>query len=432
METFELFQRLSVALAIGLLIGLEREWQARDEANAEQAAGLRTLALAGLLGGVWGALAAGRGDAGFVALAIAFAAFSIPIVAFRYRESIVEGSVGATTVVAAMLTFALGAMAVVGDMRVAGAGGVTVAVLLALKPILHRFVEQITWAEMRSGLMLLAMTFILLPLLPNRTVDPLDAINPYELWLLTILIAAISFAGYLAIKLVGARQGILLTGITGGLASSTAVTVSLSRLARDNPARTRELAAGVLAAGATMFARVLVVVGVVNASLVGPLALPLGFAAVTLAFAALWLAYKAAAPESSADGVSKTQDVVLKNPFELPTVLKFGVVLTVVAALAKVATGALGNAGAYALAALSGIADVDALTLSMARLSASGAITPAVAVTAISIVVAVNTISKAALGWWSGGPELGRTLALASAAAIAAGAAGLIVSHFLA
>ncbi|MGC1861159.1 MAG: MgtC/SapB family protein, partial [Methylocystis sp.] len=149
MDTVELFQRLSVALAIGLLIGLERGWQAREDREGERSAGLRTHALASLLGAVWGAISNQTGIGGAVALGIAFFIFSAAIILFRYRETSHDGTFGATTVMAAMLAFALGALAVVGDMQAAIAAGVAATGLLALKSSLHGWMRRLTWPELR-------------------------------------------------------------------------------------------------------------------------------------------------------------------------------------------------------------------------------------------------------------------------------------------
>ena len=257
MDTFELVGRLAVALAIGLVIGIERGWKQRGEAEGERAAGLRTLALSGLLGGIWGALALNAGQAGVIALALAFTAFTAAIAVFRYREMVHEKTFGATTVVAAMLAFALGALAVLGDKTAAAAAGVAAALLLALKSALHEWVKRLTWEELRAGLILAAMTVILLPLLPDRELSPTFPVNPHEIWLLTILIAALSFAGYVAIRLAGPSIGVLLSGLAGGLVSSTAVTLNMARLARADGERCNVFAAGVLAAGAVMMLRVL-------------------------------------------------------------------------------------------------------------------------------------------------------------------------------
>ncbi len=421
METIELFQRLGLALAIGFLIGLERGWKTRNEPEGGRSAGLRTHALAGVLGGVWGALAVARPDGGLIALSLAFAVFGGAVIFFRYREARAEQTFGMTTVVAAMLAFTLGAYAVMGNMAVAGAMGVAVAALLAFKPVLHDWLQRISWVELRSGLLLLAMTFIMLPLLPKRTIDPWDTINPFELWLLTVMIAAISFAGYVAIKVVGERHGIIMTGVAGGLASSTAVTVTLAELAKEHPERRDPLVAGALFASATMIARVLVVVGTLGAVLLPRLLVPVALGGLVLLAAGTY--FLGRQPEN---GVAEGK-LQLKNPFDLATVLKFGALLTVVTVLAKLLTRVGGGEGVYALAAFSGIADVDAITLSMSRLAQDPA-SVSLAANAILIVVAVNTVAKAVLGWIAGGAEFGRQLLMVAAAAIAAGAAGALLA----
>ena len=224
MDTFELIERLAVALAIGLVIGIERGWKQREEPEGDRAAGLRTHALSGLLGGVWGALANLGAGAGLLMLGIAFAAFAAVVTVFRYREMVHDGTYGATTVVAALLAFSLGAFAVLGDKTAAAAAGIAAALLLALKAVLHEWVKRLSWEELRAGLVLGAMTVILLPLLPDRELTPWFPVRPREIWLLTILIAALSFAGYVAIRVAGPKVGVLLAGFAGGLVSSTAVT----------------------------------------------------------------------------------------------------------------------------------------------------------------------------------------------------------------
>lgn len=421
MTTFELFQRLSVALAIGLLIGLERGWRARSEAEGERAAGLRTHALGGLLGGLWGALAATDQGFGLIALAIAFTVYSGAVVLFRYRETGHDGTFGMTTVVAAMLAFVLGAYAVVGEMVVAAAGGVAVAALLALKAVLHDWVKRLSWQELRSVLMLLAMTFIALPLLPDRAVDRFGAVNPYEIWLLTILIAAISFVGYVAIRLLGERRGVVFGGIAGGLASSTATTLTNARLVASHPEAHDSLVAGALISGATMVIRVLVIAGLVNVALLPSLLLPLSAGGLVLAGFAAYLLYRARheAPQRGT--------MALQNPFELKTVLQFAVILTVIGFAAKFGARA-GAEGVFGVAAISGIADVDAITLSMARLG-GGEIGVGIASVAVAIAVAVNTASKAVLGGIAGGPRVAKWLGAAAVAAIVVGVAVYALQH---
>ena len=421
MDTVELFQRLTLALAIGLLIGLERGWQARQEPEGERAAGLRTLALLALLGGICGALASGLADGAGIWLGMAFAVAGGTIVLFRYRETGAEGTFGATTAITGLLAFALGAFAVLGDRAAAAASGVTVAGLLALKGALHAMVRRLTWAELRSVLMLSAMSVILLPVLPNHAVDPLGAVNPFEIWLLTVMIGVISFAGYVAIKLTGAQRGIALTGLAGGLASSTAATLTLAKLAANQPERSALMVGGALLAGATMLIRVAVVAGAVRPSLLALLLLPLLAAAMIMAIAGLVLVARGG-PSGNDDDDDGESDIAVGNPLDLGSVLKFGALLTVVGVVAHVATKFAGSAGAYLLATLSGIADVDAITLSMARLAGEG-FDMTVAAVAILIAAAVNTISKTAIGWMAGGTGFGARMALVSALAIVGGLA---------
>ncbi len=419
MDTLELFQRLGVALAIGFLIGLERGWKARNEPEGGRSAGLRTHALGGLLGGVWGALALTRENDGLIAIALAFAVYSGAILLFRYRESIDEKTFGVTTVVAAMLTFALGALAVMGDMAVAGGMGVAAAALLAFKDVLHGWVGRISWLELRSGLLLAAMTFILLPMLPDRTIDPWNTINPFEMWLLTVMIAAISFAGYIAIKAVGDEAGIVMTGVAGGLASSTAVTVTLAEMAKEHPEKVAPLTSGALFASATMAARVLAVVAAVGTSILPKIALPIGVGGVALLGIAFYFL------KQNTNGVGGGR-LKLTNPFELKTVLKFGLLLTAITAATKLLTRIGTGQGVYVLALFSGIADVDAMTLSMSRQAADPA-SVTLAANAILIVVAVNTVAKAVIGWMTGGAEFGKRMMAAAVVAIAAGGATLLL-----
>lgn len=422
MDTLALFERLAVALAIGLLIGLERGWKARAEAEGERTAGLRTHALSGLLGGVWGAIAQSHGEGGIIALSIAFAVFAAAMTLFFWRETNQEGTRDGTNLIAALLAFSLGAFAVAGDMIVAAAAAVAATGLLALKPSLHAWLRRLTWEELRSALILLAMTIILLPALPRRTIDPWGVINPHEIWLMTVLIAVISFAGYVAVKLFGAQNGIAVTGLAGGLVSSTAVTLNMAQLARAHPTRTQTLAGGALISSATMLGRVLAVVAVVNASLLEKLGLPLALACAVLAAAGFALVGWRGEVDDS-DG----RELNVTNPLDVARVLKFGALLTAIIIASHVAARWAGDAGVYTVAALSGIADVDAVTLTMSR-AAPTSVEASVASAAILIVTGVNTVVKAVLGWVSGGAQFGRIMAAVSCAALGAAALAYVFS----
>jgi uncharacterized membrane protein (DUF4010 family) len=424
MDHLELLQRLTVALGIGLLIGIERGWLARNEREGERALGLRTLALAGLLGGVVGAVALTQPTLGGPLLAASFLVYAAIVAVFRYREMLHDKTIGITTVMAALLVFALGVLAVIVDKSAAAAAGVAAAALLALKGVLHAWLRRLTWPELRAGLMLLAMSVILLPVLPDREYGPLGVFNPHELWLMTILIAIVSAVGYFAIKLAGDRWGVLLSAVAGGLVSSTAVTLTFARLGLQSPERAPLLRAGVLVANMTMMLRVLVVVAVFNAELLRWLAPSLMLAAIPLLAWIAWLQRR-----TTCDNVREGA-LALSSPFELAVVLKFGALLAVVMLAAKIVTHLAGAAGAIAVAAVSGFADVDALTLSMTRL-AGHQLSLEAAAGAILVAVGVNSLTKAVLTATVTDVATGRRLALPMLIALAAGAVGYAVAVVL-
>ena len=408
----ETFIRLGLALAIGMLIGIERGWREREDAEGERTAGMRTFALIGLLGGVWGLLSNVLGP---IPLGLAFLALAGALTLFRWRETSRHRTYGATTLVAGFLTFALGVFAVLGDMAVAAAAGVAAAALLAAKEWLHAWLKILTWPELRSALILLAMSFVVLPVLPDQGFGPHEALNPWRLWLMTIVIAGVSFIGYVAVKMLGERFGALIAGLSGGLVSSTAVTIDLARRAR-TVSVIRPLFAGALAASVVMFVRVGVVVALFGPELLARLAGPLAVAAVVTAAAALvsGLRLPASADESEVS--------VFRNPLELRSVLGFGALLAVVLVLAKILTAALGEQGGVVLAAVAGIADVDAITLSMTEIAATSGDTiyPAIA---ILIAVATNSVSKSVMALVVGGRRFGLAYIAVSLAALACGAA---------
>ena len=413
MSEYDIFLRLGMALAIGFAVGLERGWQEREEEEGQRTAGLRTFTLIGLLGGVLGAVS--QHDGGIL-LAVGFATTGLVLGAFMMREGVREHDYSATSLVAALLTLILGAYAVVGEPSAAAGAGVAAVLLLAHKRILHGWLQRISWTELRAGLVLAAMTFILLPLLPNRSIDPWGAVNPYELWLMTVLIAAMSFAGYAAVKAMGAERGTVLAAAAGGMVSSTAVTLTMARMAAENPKRARLLAGSILVAGVVMLLRVLIIAGIINSALGLALAPTLLAATIAMGGTAAFLVWR----EVRSGGAASFD---LKNPFELPAVLRFGLMLTVIIVLVFLARQQFGNQGMLAVAAFSGLADADAITLSVARLNE---VSPA-AVQAILLAALVNTLAKAAYAWWAGGAALGLRVMAGSVISAAVGVAALVL-----
>jgi uncharacterized membrane protein (DUF4010 family) len=388
MDASTLALRLGLALAIGFVIGLERGWKERSEEEGRRAAGIRTFSLVGLLGGVSGAMSPGSN---LLFLGLAFAATAVVLGAYMWREGLEDNDLSATSLIAALLTFALGAYAVLGDARVAAGTAIAVTILLASKALLHGWLARLTWTELQAGLMLGAMTFIALPLLPNRALDPWGALNPHQLWLMTILIAAVSFAGYAAAKIASPGRGLPLTAALGGLFASTAVTLTLARHARQNPAHGRMLAGGILTAGAVMLVRILFVSWLINPPLARVLAPSLLAAAAAMAITACVY---------SRQKGGQAGEFLLRNPFDIEEVLRFGAVLAVIMLAVQVVRQMFGDAGLYSLAALSGLADTDAMTLTAARLEASSETPAAVA---ILITVTSNSFVKVVYAAYAGG-----------------------------
>lgn len=390
----ELFQRLAVALGIGFIIGLERGWKQRAAAAGQRVAGIRTFALIGLLGGVWGALGTALGD---LVLGFAFLGLAAILIMARGARVRAEEDYGITTDVAALLTFSLGAFAVRGDMTLAAAAGAVTVALLEVKERLHSFLTRIQDEELLAFIRLLLISVVVLPLLPNRGYGPGQVLNPYALWWMVVLVAAISFAGYTAVKLAGARLGLLMTGFFAGLASSTALTVSLSRAASRNKGAYDALAAGVATATGTMFIRLLIILAVVNVALARVLLLPFALIALGAFLAAMIVSRGAAKAEPA-------PPFAVDRPLELVPAMLFGALLAVVTLLVYFVREYAGEGGLYGLAALSGLVDVDAISLSLAR-AAADTVTLSAAATSVLIAAFVNTAWKVGLAGVLGTPR---------------------------
>ena len=404
-------------MAIGLLIGVERGWQEREQRPGARAAGIRTHALIGLLGGIWALLG---GILSPLVLGFAALGFAATFAFFEYREVRAAGSVSATGLVAALLTFALGAYAVLGDMVAAGSAAVAATVILAERQVLHGFLEKLKWTELRAALLLLVMTFVLLPILPNRTIDPWHALNPYQLWLMAILIASLSYVGYVSMRIWGANWGLLFAGAAGALVSSTTVTWTFAQMASRSASPPRQISTGILAAWAISLARMGSIGTFLAPTLLLPLAVPLGVAAAIIAIAAA-LFFRRSLPKDV------SHELALENPFDVLAVLRFTTLLAIVfVASTLFSRTATGGAGLPTLAFVSGLADVDPITLSMAKM-ASQAIGYSYAAEVILIAAAANLLAKCVLAVAFGGWRLGAPLMAIAALASTAAAAVFIV-----
>ncbi len=424
-ETLVLFERAAVALAVGLLIGLERGWKTRELGEGQRVAGVRTFGAIGLLGGLAAFLT-------LVTEALTLAAVTLGmagLVSLNYWFRLQRGEdLGSTTVVAALSTFVLGALAGFGEQAIAGAAAVGLAVLLGAKQELHGFVARIEWKELRAILQFLVISVILLPILPNEAFGPFDAFNPYRIWWMVVLISGLSGLGYAAVKIVGPERGIMLTGLLGGLASSTVTTINLSRLGRgaqSEAAAQPLLASAVVAATATMYPRILIVVAVVAPGLLPVLAWPLLLAAASVLIAVGWRFKHGMTPEHP-------ESLQPRNPFDLRFVLLFAVLLTVVMVVARGLQTWVGEGGLYTLAAVAGLSDVDAITLSLSTMATDGTVGMVTAATGIVIVAAVNTLVKPVFVLAIAGWRMAAHTLIPFAIGLAGGGVGLYVARGLA
>jgi uncharacterized membrane protein (DUF4010 family) len=406
----------ATALLIGALIGIEREKRKADAAELG-IGGLRTFILFALIGAVAGFLSRTLGLSWLVVAAVGVVAGLVLAGYVRVAHARPD-SVGLTTEAAAIVVCLLGAMTMLGQRELAIGLGVVTAVVLAYKQPLHGLVAKLGWDDVFAGLRLLIATFVILPLLPDRPVDPWGALNPRSLWLLVILISSLSLVGYVATRWLGAGKGIALTGLTGGLVSSTAVTLSFARRSRTerSSGTAQALACGILLAWCIMFARVVVEVLVVNPGLVPRVLVP--FAVMAGAAAVLaWLFFR-----RSAAG----QDVPLQNPFSLTSAAKFAAFFALVLLLVKLVQLYFPSQGIYLVAALAGLTDVDAITLSMAEYAKAN--DPGTAIRAIVLAALTNTLVKCGMVVSLGGAGLRKPILLATAAILAAGGGALVLA----
>ena len=412
----------ATAILLGVLVGIEREKRKAEEEDTHHIAGLRTFILLALFGAGAGFLSRSLSAPWVFAVSLLIVGAFV-VAGYYVTSKTSQNGKGLTTEIAAVIVFLLAATVMYGYEPLAIGLGVVTAAVLAYKQPLHGFVEKLGWDDVFAGMRLLIATFIALPLLPNEPIDPWGALNPYSLWLLVILISSLSLVGYVLTRALGPSRGVALTGLVGGLASSTAVTLSFAKQGRDNPQMANALACGILLAWAVMFVRVLVLVAVVNRTLLTPLLVPFVAMAVVVAGFAAWLYYSDGSARGEARGT-----VEVRNPFSLTAAAKFAAFFAVVLLAVKIVQETMPPSGLYAVAALSGMADVDAITLSMAELAKTGE--AQVAVLSIVIAALSNTLVKCGMVVVFAGLALGRPILIATAATLLAGLAAAFLPAF--
>lgn len=386
---------LGLALAAGLLIGLERGWHQRERPDGHRVAGLRTFALIGLLGGLGAVLAQRFGAGVMVAL---LAAVGVLLLAGYLIMARLHSVMGLTTFVAALATFVIGALAASGAWRTSAIVAVVVLALLQFKRPLHSGIGKLSEAELNSGTQLLLISVVVLPVLPDEGYGPYGALNPYRLWWAVVLLSVLSFAGFVLMRWLGAQRGLTLTALLGGLVSSTATTATLARWARDTPAWRPLAAGGATLACSAMFARMAVLVAVAAPALGrGPIVTFAAMAATGAVAGALLTA------RSARDGLP---ELSVGNPLQLSAALKFAAFLAAVMVAGRFLSERLGDAGVLLTAAVAGLVDVDAITLSIGRMVAEQAVAVPVATLALFTAATVNQVTKLGLAAYLDGRAL--------------------------
>lgn len=417
MESYDLFVSLGIALVAGLLIGLEREQAAIAEEKSDGSfiGGSRTFPLFALFGAL--SMLVSR-QIGVFALMLAFVGV-LTLVGVSYAAEVFRGGdKGLTSEVALLVTFLLGALSmttgVIEPLQqkviVVLAAAVVGTLLLSVKLPLHQFVAKATKEDVLATTKFLIVAVVVLPLLPNKGMGPFLALNPFKVGLMITLIGAVSFVGYVAMRVLGPGRGLTVTGLLGGLVSSTAVTLTFSRRAKEDPSLAPACALAIVLASTVMCARVVGLVAIVNRDMVWAVAFPMG--AMTLAsLASCALLYRsasrAAAREGSAEQAGARSHVELHNPFALGPAVKLGALFAVVIVVSKAASAYAGERAIYLTGLLAGTTDVDAITLSVVDMAKRG-LSEKAAVTTILIAVASNTMVKGALAFLLGGWALGR------------------------
>ena len=390
MEENTLFLRFGVALLIGILVGIQRQYAYIDHDDTDSelpmVAGVRTFALLAL-SGAGAAMIGEQFDSPwpFVSIILALTAFFCTAYFLRARE----GDVGMTTEVAAVVVVMAGALAYWDELTLAVALGVVTTGLLSFKIELHGLAASISREDILATLKFAAITAIVLPVLPNETYGPppFDVLNPQNVWWMVVLISGISFSGYILMKLVGSERGLSLTGILGGLASSTAATLSFAqRSQRGTENLAKPFALAITLAWTVMFARILVQVAVVHAPLLQVLWLPI---TLTGGAGLLYGIYLYLAPSGK-----DQEDIEIANPFDLGPAITFGLLYGVVLLVSNWAQQGFGDTGLYLSGLLAGMADLNAITLSMAELSRTGNVEMAVASRTIVLAAVSNTAVK--------------------------------------
>jgi uncharacterized membrane protein (DUF4010 family) len=383
--------RLFIAVGIGALIGMERE----QSESGGSFAGSRTFPLFALYGAIVQAFFPSL-------LPVAIVAIAVPLTVAYAGKVWIERDIGLTTLTAGLITVLLGALAMVSEIgtvvAIVVAGVVTI--LLSAKGSIHNFAAQIEPGEKRATTKFVLVALVVLPLLPNRELGVLSGLNPRFIWLMVVFVTGLSYVAYVLSRVIGTQRGIAVTGVLGGFVSSTATTVSMANRTAASPGLYQICAFSTVVAAIVMFPRAIIEVAVVNPAMLPHVIVPLGAMTVVGGVVAGIVYWRST--------VERDIETDIENPFRLRPALFFGALFAAVLLVSEYANEWLGASGVYVTAFVSGLADVDAITLTLSKLAAEGSIPPAVATTGIVIAAIANTLVKAGLAWILGTRQLGK------------------------
>jgi uncharacterized membrane protein (DUF4010 family) len=405
------------AAGLGAMIGLIRQWSEQsDRARPAEFSGLRTFTFWSVLGCVAAFLSEEYSSA---VLPVVVAGVAVHLTLKSRRED--DTGPGSTTFAATLLTLLIGALVHWQHGEAAVLVAALTVVLLGSKHHVHAWTKKFNETDIRAALQFVAITGVILPLVPNEDFGPYGGFNPYSTWMMVVIISGVGFAGYVLMRLLDARAGIIVTSLLGGLASSTATTLAFSRRSREDPASAAYYAMGVAVACTVMLPRVLVVLGLVNLPLARQLLLPFGLMAVPGIACAVLIGWRRRGEKH------RTDQPTIGNPLSLMTAIKFAAIYAVISFLVKAATGSghLQNS-LLPLAFVSGLTDLDAISLSLARNLDSGGEGLGFAARAIIVAAMANSLLKGVLAVSLGRGALRWHIAIMMACTIAAGVVAAI------
>lgn len=406
---------LLVSACLGALVGLIRQWSEQQEHPEEGGfAGLRTFTLLAVLG--YGAAVMGAGE-GWAIFAIVLLLAGLFLAASQFRRGD-AGHQGHTTFVASMLTILLGGLVHAGQLRLAVAIAAGTMVVLGTKQVTHAWTRRFTPEDVRSALQFAAVTGVILPVFPDRGYGPLEAFNPHSIWMMVVLISGLGFVGYILMRLLGARAGIVVTGLVGGLGSSTATTLAFSRQSRQAPVLGSSCAMAVALACTVMLGRVYVLLFAVSRDVAMRCLPALALMALPALIFWAWVGW-------ARQGREEAETPALSNPLGLWTAVQFAILYAGVTLLVKAAAYFQTTGGLFAVSFLSGLTDMDAIALSVGNQVASGDVALALGSRAVVLGAVANTLVKAGIATALGGAGFRRWIVLVFGATAAAGLAGI-------